>query len=121
MSGLARRAVLAALAMGGAARAVPAQAQAASYFPNRPIRLIVPYAPGGTSDILARLIAGPMQATLGQSVIVENRPGAGSLLGTETVVRAPADGYRCRSSSRWRARGPIRCPSHRRASAPPPI
>ena len=93
MSGLARRAVLSAFAMGSAARAMPAQAQATGDFPNHSIRLIVPYAPGGTSDILARLIAGPMQATLGQSVIVENRPGAGSLLGTDAVVRAPADGY----------------------------
>jgi len=90
MAGFARRALLAGIA-GGIASTSPGMAQEA--FPSRPLRLIVPYAPGGTSDIMARLIAGPLQTVLGQSVIVENRPGAGSLLGTEMVLRAPADGY----------------------------
>ncbi|WP_458098304.1 Bug family tripartite tricarboxylate transporter substrate binding protein [Roseomonas sp. WA12] len=89
---LSRRAAVA-LATGASVGAGQGLAQAGSGFPSRPLRLIIPYAPGGTSDTLARLIAGPMQAALAQSVIVENRPGAGSLLGTEAVVRAPADGY----------------------------
>ncbi|WP_270937761.1 Bug family tripartite tricarboxylate transporter substrate binding protein [Falsiroseomonas oryzae] len=88
-----RRALLAALA-GGTPAAPRVLAQgAAAEFPSRPIRMIVPYAPGGTSDTMARLVAPPMQAALGQTVLVENRPGAGSLLGTEMVVRAPADGH----------------------------
>ncbi len=93
MNGPTRRAVLSAAMIGGALGAGPAAAQSGADFPNRPVRMIVPYAPGGTSDTLARLLAGPMQATLGQPVVVENRPGAGSLLGTDMVVRAPADGH----------------------------
>jgi tripartite-type tricarboxylate transporter receptor subunit TctC len=86
--------MLAGMVAAGALAATAAMAQGSgAAFPNRSIRMIVPYAPGGTSDTLARLLAGPMQANLGQNVIVENRPGAGSLLGTDMVVRAPADGY----------------------------
>jgi tripartite-type tricarboxylate transporter receptor subunit TctC len=85
---LTRRALLGAA---GAALAAPAFAQ--SDWPNRPIRLVVPFAPGGSSDVLARLIQPGLGAALGQSVIVENRSGAGSMLGTEYVARAPADGY----------------------------
>jgi len=57
------------------------------------VRVVVPFAPGGSSDVLGRLIQPGMQAALGQPVIVENRPGAGSMLGAEFVARAPADGY----------------------------
>jgi tripartite-type tricarboxylate transporter receptor subunit TctC len=85
---LTRRAVLGAA---GAALAAPALAQAD--WPSRPIRLVVPFAPGGSSDVLARLIQPGLGAALGQSVIVENRSGAGSMLGTEYVARSPADGY----------------------------
>ncbi|MBR0650592.1 tripartite tricarboxylate transporter substrate binding protein [Roseomonas terrae] len=85
---LTRRSLLGAA---GAAMAAPALAQAD--WPNRPIRLIVPFAPGGSSDVLARLIQPGLGAALGQSVIVENRSGAGSMLGTEFVARSPADGY----------------------------
>jgi len=69
----------------------PALAQEA--FPNRPIRFIVPFAPGGPSDIVARLMAPRMQALLGQPVVVENRVGAGGVTGTEAVVRAAPDGH----------------------------
>ncbi|MBR0671890.1 Bug family tripartite tricarboxylate transporter substrate binding protein [Neoroseomonas soli] len=62
-------------------------------FPNRPIRLLVGFAPGGTTDVAARLLAPRMQAALGQSVVIENRPGAGSNIATEAVVRSPADGH----------------------------
>lgn len=62
-------------------------------YPTRPVHLVVGFAPGLTPDIVARLIAQPLSDRLGQQVIVENRPGAGSNIGTETVVHAPADGY----------------------------
>lgn len=62
-------------------------------YPVKPIRLIVPYTPGGDTDVIARLIAPKLSETLGQQVLVDNRPGAGSLIGTEAMLRAPADGY----------------------------
>ncbi len=71
----------------------PPPAFAQADWPNRPIRVIVPFAPGGSSDVLARLIQPGLGAALGQSMIVENRSGAGSMLGTEAVARSPADGY----------------------------
>jgi tripartite-type tricarboxylate transporter receptor subunit TctC len=62
-------------------------------YPSRPVRIIVGFPPGGGADIVARLIAQQLSERLGQPFIVENRPGAGSNIGTEAVVRAPADGY----------------------------
>lgn len=59
---------------------------------DRPLRVVVPFAPGGSSDVLARLLQPGLQAALGQTVVVDNRPGAGSLLGAEAVARSPADG-----------------------------
>jgi len=67
-------------------------AQAQTY-PDHPLRLVVPFATGGTSDILARFVAPPLWAALGQPVVVDNRPGAGSNVGNEIVAKAPADGY----------------------------
>ncbi len=69
-----------------------AQSDAAAY-PNRPIRLVVPYPPGGGVDFMARLLVEKAQAKLGQTVIVENRAGAGGNVGTEFVFRAAPDGY----------------------------
>ncbi|HTJ98368.1 MAG TPA: tripartite tricarboxylate transporter substrate binding protein [Bordetella sp.] len=66
---------------------------AADAYPSKPIRLIVPYAPGGGTDISARALAQHMGQILGQSVIVENRPGAGTLVGTAFVAKAAPDGY----------------------------
>ncbi len=68
-------------------------AHAAADYPTRPIRMIVPYAAGGNTDILARLIAQRLSQTLGQQVIVDNRPGGNTLIGTEALARAPADGH----------------------------
>ena len=62
-------------------------------FPNKPIKLMVPFTPGGGTDILARIVAQKMSESLGQQVIVENRPGGNTLIATELLVRAPADGY----------------------------
>jgi tripartite-type tricarboxylate transporter receptor subunit TctC len=64
----------------------------AQAYPSRPVRIVVPYAPGGTSDISARLIGQWLSERLGQQFVVGNRPGAGTNIGTEAVVRAPADG-----------------------------
>lgn len=66
---------------------------AAQGFPNKPIRLVVPYAAGGGTDILARQLARQASATLGQQIVVDNKPGAGTTIGAAEVAQAPADGY----------------------------
>src|SRR5256885_535387 len=66
---------------------------ASSLYPNRPIRIIIPFPPGNTTDIMSRLIAPKMSERLGQQVIVENRPGASGMLGLDYVAKSPADGY----------------------------
>ena len=74
--------------------AVPLHAQpAASAYPTKSIRLIVPLAPGGGNDTIARLIGVKISPTLGQRVVIDNRPGAGGIIGVEIVAKAPADGY----------------------------
>lgn len=73
--------------------ASPLPAAAADSYPERPIRMIVPFAPGGGTDINARAIAPGMSESLGQQVVVDNRPGAGSILGTEIASNATPDGY----------------------------
>lgn len=65
----------------------------AQEFPNKPIKLVVGYAAGGPTDVIARIIGQEISTTLGQSVVVENRAGANGNIGTEAVARAPADGY----------------------------
>ena len=71
---------------------LPGAAQAQGY-PNKPIRLVVPYAPGGATDIIGRAAAAELSKTMGQQVIIENRPGAGGNLGAEQVARSAPDGY----------------------------
>ncbi len=73
---------------------VPARALAqAGAWPNRPIRMVVPFGPGGGTDITMRLLAPRLSAILGQPVVVENRPGGGSTVGTDAVAKSPPDGY----------------------------
>ncbi|HEX9464550.1 MAG TPA: tripartite tricarboxylate transporter substrate binding protein [Alphaproteobacteria bacterium] len=66
---------------------------AAQTYPNKPVKMVVPWPAGGVADICARAIGEEMRATLGQPVIIENRPGASGKIGTEVVARSPADGY----------------------------
>jgi len=84
-----RRGFIAASA--GAMLARPALAQ--SSWPDRPIRWIVPFPPGGSTDLWARLMSEPMSAALGQPIVIDNRGGAGGLIGTEAAARATPDGY----------------------------
>jgi tripartite-type tricarboxylate transporter receptor subunit TctC len=77
-----------------AAAAIPAaSAIAADAWPSRPIRLVVPFAPGGGSDVTGRIIGQKLSELMAQSVVVDNRPGAASMLGTDVVARAAGDGY----------------------------
>jgi tripartite-type tricarboxylate transporter receptor subunit TctC len=85
---IGRRALLA-----GAASVALADRASADDWPSRPIKLIAPFAPGGGSDFTSRLIAEKLTVRLGQTVIVENKPGAGGNLGAEAAIKAPADGY----------------------------
>src|SRR5688572_5038478 len=66
---------------------------AAQAFPSKPVRLVVPFPAGGSNDVVARALSQPLSKALGQSVVVENRPGANTIIGTEVVARAPADGH----------------------------
>lgn len=89
---ISRRRLLAAVASVPAALAMPAMGQSQAW-PNRPIKLIVGFAPGGLTDALPRLLSGPMSERLGQPVVVENKVGAAGNLATVFVAKAPADGY----------------------------
>ena len=75
-----------------AATAIGASAAHAA-FPDKPIRLVVPFAPGGGTDLIARTLGADMAQTLGQPVIIENKPGAGTIIGTDAVAKSPPDGY----------------------------
>jgi tripartite-type tricarboxylate transporter receptor subunit TctC len=81
------------LAAGAAALPAVSRIAWAQPYPTRPVRLIAPVAPAGASDITARLMGPWLSERLGQSFVIENRPGGGNNIGTEAVVRAPADGY----------------------------
>ena len=81
------------LAAGAAALPVVSPIASAQTYPSRPVHWIVPFAPGGIADIVARLTGQWLSERLGQQFIIENRPGAASNIATEAVVRAPADGY----------------------------
>src|SRR5215831_11905086 len=81
------------LAAGAAAFPTRSHFACAQTYPTRPVHVIVGFPPGGTADIVARLIGQRLSERLGQPFVIENRPGAGGNIGTEAVVRAPADGY----------------------------
>ncbi|HEX4327010.1 MAG TPA: tripartite tricarboxylate transporter substrate binding protein [Burkholderiales bacterium] len=89
----ARRRFAVALLAGAALACLPPQARAADAYPNKVIRLVVPYAPGGITDVSARVIAEFMTRRLGQQVIVDNHAGASGNIGVQLVAAAPADGY----------------------------
>jgi tripartite-type tricarboxylate transporter receptor subunit TctC len=76
-----------------AAAATVAGTSAAQTYPDKPIRIVVPYAPGGSTDLIARFVAEPLGRVLGNAVIVENKSGAGGMLGTAEIARATPDGY----------------------------
>jgi tripartite-type tricarboxylate transporter receptor subunit TctC len=76
-----------------AAPALLAGSALAQSYPTKPIRMIVPFAPGGGTDVIARLLATQMSQSIGRQVLVDNRAGANAIIGTEIVARAPADGY----------------------------
>jgi tripartite-type tricarboxylate transporter receptor subunit TctC len=86
---VSRRAVLAA----AASILLPLQATAQSNWPSKPIKLVVPFAPGGSNDNIARVIADKLATRLGQSIVIENRGGAGGAIGTELVAKSKPDGY----------------------------
>lgn len=88
-----RRRTLSALTLAALGVGTGAWAQGAGDFPNRAIKLICPFPPGGTSDVMARMVSEPLGKALGQPVVVENVGGAGGVIGTERGARAPADGY----------------------------
>src|ERR1700681_2542486 len=81
------------LTASAAALATVSRVARAQTYPSRPVRWIVPYPPGGAGDILARLMAQRLSDQLGQPFVIENKPGAGTNIGTESVVHAPAVGY----------------------------
>lgn len=82
--------LLAGVALAAAALCGPAQAQG---YPSKPVNIVVPFAPGGATDIMTRLLAERLSKRLGQPVIVENKPGAGTMIASEYVAKAPADGH----------------------------
>ncbi|MDM0110943.1 tripartite tricarboxylate transporter substrate binding protein [Variovorax sp. J22R133] len=89
-SSLSRRTFSLSAAAAAVSIAAPSIAQSA--WPNKPIRIVVPYTPGGFTDQMARLVQPGLQARLGQSVIIDNKPGANSLIGVDAVAKAPPDG-----------------------------
>lgn len=72
---------------------IPLHSALAQAYPNKPIKLIIPYTPGGSIDTVGRMVADQLQKQLGQAFVIENRPGASGMIGSELVARAPADGY----------------------------
>ncbi|WP_237173416.1 Bug family tripartite tricarboxylate transporter substrate binding protein [Paracandidimonas lactea] len=88
-----RRWVTRAVALLAAASALFLGGKAMAAYPERPIRMLVAYAPGGSTDVLARMFAQELSTKLGQSVVVENKAGGGTLIGTQQVIRANSDGY----------------------------
>ena len=93
MPAITRSAAMLAIALAGLQSLCISQTVLAQDYPTRPIRLVIPFAAGGTTDSVGRVLAAGLSTRLGQQVIVENKPGAGSQIGLEYVMHAPADGY----------------------------
>lgn len=87
---LARRQILGGATVAAVAAALPARA---ADYPTKPIKIVVPYAPGGGADSVARIVAKRVSETIGQPLVIENKGGAGAILGTDQVAKAEADGY----------------------------
>src|SRR5689334_24915637 len=92
--GSMRRAVLAAVALIAFAAVAPAQT-----YPSRPVKVIVPTPPGGPVDVMARLLTNALGPELGQSIVIENKPGAGNIIGSKIAADAAPDGYTLHISS----------------------
>ena len=92
MTGIQRRTLLAAAGLATASRAARAQSSSQSW-PQRPVIVVVPQAAGNSPDVLCRLLTDRLSRALGQQFVVENRPGAANLVGTQAVTRAAPDGY----------------------------
>ena len=90
---IARNMVLRRLAALVCATAALASNHAVAAYPDKPVRLVVPFAPGGGTDLVARTLAVGMGKELGQQVIIDNKPGAGTIIGTDSVAKSPPDGY----------------------------
>ena len=88
-----RRALIAGAPLVVAPLATPALGQSAGDWPNRPIRVIIPWPPGGSTDVLARLVCEQLSVKLGQNFVLENRPGAGGNIGMDAIAKAAPDGY----------------------------
>ncbi len=88
---LTRRNVV--VALGASAIGMPLVSLAQAGYPNKPVKIVVSFSPGGTTDILARFLAAKLGEAMGQPFVVENKPGAGGILGNDFVVKSPADGY----------------------------
>ncbi|MDT6961449.1 tripartite tricarboxylate transporter substrate binding protein [Cupriavidus sp. SZY C1] len=93
MKALAHRAACIALAIAGLSLATVATGVRADTWPSKPIKLVVPFSPGGVTDATARIVAEGLSKRLGQPVVIDNRPGVSGILGTQLVARADADGY----------------------------
>src|SRR5215207_8184548 len=81
------------LAAGAAALPAVSHLAQAQTYPNKPIRLILPFTPGSPNDVLARLVTPALSSQLGQTVVIDNRPGGGTSIGTRAVMTAEPDGY----------------------------
>src|SRR6188474_2318645 len=81
------------LAAAGALVIAQAHAQTAKDYPDKPVRWVVPFTPGASNDIIARLIAAKLSDSMNQQFLIDNRAGAGGLVGADTVAKAPPDGY----------------------------